>query len=65
MISDFTLAGIFVALLSLIFSKYPFIQLVYMLGVIYATDWDEWGMITVTMLIATVGANVYKSAQEN
>jgi len=61
MLSDFTLAGIFIALFSLIFSKYPFIQLVYVLSVFYATNWDEMLMITVAMLISTVGANVTKS----
>lgn len=63
--SEFTLAGVFVALLSLIWSKFPFIQLIYILSIIYSTNWDEWGMITVTMLIATVGANVYKSFKDD
>lgn len=63
--SEFTLAGVFVALLSLIWSKFPFIQLIYILSIIYSTNWDEWGMITVTMLIATVGANVYHSFKDN
>lgn len=61
--SEFTLAGIFIALFSLIFSKFPFIQLVYVLSIFYATSWDELGMITVAMLIATIGANVTKSLE--
>lgn len=64
MLSEFTLAGILIALLSLIWSKFPFIQLVYLLSVLNATNWDEMGIMTVTMLIATVGANVYKNFEK-
>ena len=63
--SDFILAGIFIALLSLIFSKFPFIQLIYVISLTHATNWDEMGMITVVMLISTMGANVYKAFKED
>ena len=59
--NDVTLAGIFMGLFSLVFSKFPFIQLVYVLSMFYATNWTEMGMITVAMLIATIGANLAKS----
>jgi len=58
------MAGILIGIFSLIFSKFPFIQLVYVLSIFYATSWEELGMITFAMLIATIGANVTKTINE-
>ena len=62
--TDYFLAGVAVALLSLIFSKFPFIQLVYFLAVQGVTSWDGFGMITGIMLIATFGATVYHNTSK-
>lgn len=58
--SDLVLAGVGVALMSLIWSDYPFIQLVYFLGIQSVIDWTQWGLVTGLMLIATLGANMAK-----
>ena len=58
--SDYALAGSGVALLSLIWSEFPFIQLVYVLAVINTVDWTQWGVISGMMLFATLGANISK-----
>ncbi len=58
--SDFVLAGAGVALLTLIFSDYPFIQLVYFLAIQPVVDWEQWGVVTGFMLLAMLGANIFK-----
>jgi len=58
--SDFVLAGAGVALISLIWSGYPFIQLVYFLAIQSVIDWTQFGLVTGLMLISTIGANMAK-----
>lgn len=58
--SDFVMAGAGVALLSLIFSDYPFVQLVYFLAITNVVDWDQWGIVTGIMVLAMLGINMYK-----
>lgn len=58
--SDFVLAGVGVALLTLIFSSYPFIQLIYILAIQSVVDWTQWGLVTGLMLISMLGANIFK-----
>lgn len=58
--SEFALSGIAVALLSLVFSDFPFIQLVYFLGIQSVVDWTTFGVVTGFMILATYGANIYK-----
>lgn len=58
--SDYAIAGVGLALLSLIWSDLPFIQLVYMLSVINVVDWNQWGVVTGFYLIASIGANIAK-----
>lgn len=58
--SDFVLAGVGVALLTLIFSSFPFIQLVYVIAIQTVVDWTQWGIVTGLMLISLLGANIFK-----
>ena len=56
--SDYAIAGAGVALFSLIWSDFPFVQLVYVLVIINTVDWTQWGAITGMLIIATMGANI-------
>lgn len=58
--SDFALAGAGVALFTLIWSDFPFVQLVYFLAVINVVDWSQFGIVTGFMLISSIGANIAK-----
>ncbi len=58
--TDYVLAGVGVALLTLIFSSFPFVQLVYVIAIQSVLDWTQWGVVTGMMLIASLGANIYK-----
>ena len=58
------LASIGVALLSLIFSAVPFVQLIYIFSAQYAVTWEEWTQITVIMLIASYGATIYRKIRK-
>lgn len=57
---DIFLASAGVALFSLIFSKVPFVQLIYVLLVINITNWESWVLLTFFQLVATYGATVWR-----
>lgn len=58
--SQYVLAGAGVALLSLIFSDLPFVQLVYFLAITQVMDWQTFATVTGIMMIASVGGTIYR-----
>ncbi len=61
---EIVLAGFAVAVLSLIFSSSPFINLVYFLACVYVTEWDDFYTITGLMLIAIIGYEIVKGMRK-
>ncbi len=58
--TDFLLAGVAIALISLIFSSLPFIQLIYVLACSYALNWNDLYILTGFYLVAMVGGELFK-----
>ena len=58
--SDQFMTGAALALMSLIFSSHPFIQLVYVLACTQCVIWDDFYIITGIFVISIVGAEINK-----
>ena len=58
--TDQVLAGIAVALFTLIWSDTPFIQLIYVIAIAGVIDWSQWEVLTGMMIIAQIGATIWK-----
>ena len=59
--TEFQLIGVLIGLATLIFSKVPFVNLVYVLAVSRAIDFDQFSIITGVYMIVLLGSNLTRS----
>lgn len=62
--SDYQIAGLVLALLSLIFSGVPMVSLVYAFAVVNVIDGSQFSLLTGVFVIATLGATLVRKVSK-